>query len=129
MNKQTIITTLKIIAIPIIYLLVLVGIIILRLRQLIHVGSWFNIMYYGFVFLLPFIVGVLTVYLSLKEHVEQWKYKVTAPWVPVVIIFIILACFAIQNPLFLLMILPIFMVVASIGGLMGGYLKIREEAK
>ncbi|HEY1054657.1 MAG TPA: hypothetical protein VGE24_05960 [Emticicia sp.] len=123
MNNQKSITFLKIIAIPIIYLLVLIFIIVKVQR----VGSWFSIMYYGFVLLLPLIVGTLTVYLSSKEEVRNWKYKITAPWVPIFMIFILLACSAIQNPLFLLMILPIFMTTASVGGLVGGYLKLREE--
>jgi hypothetical protein len=125
MNRQTIITALKIIAIPVIYLLVLIFIIV----KIQRVGSWFNLLYYCFILLLPLIVGTLTVYLSTKEEAESWKYRTTAPWMPVIVIFIVFACLAIQNPLFLLMISPIFMAFASLGGLMGWYLKLREQKK
>lgn len=126
MNKQTIVTTLKIIAIPIIFLLVLIIVTILSLRHIIRVPNWFDLMYYGFLLLVPLIVGILTVYLSSIEEVKKWQYRVTASWV--IFLFFLIMLFLISNSwVFFLVFSPVFMILTSIGGLIGGNLKLREK--
>ncbi|HEX8548426.1 MAG TPA: hypothetical protein VF691_15805 [Cytophagaceae bacterium] len=122
MDRQKLITTLKIIAIPTIYALLL--------RLVFGVTTWngiFNMMSKSFLFLLPAIVGALTVYFSKEEKVKSLSYRILTPWLPIFAFFIITLFFAIEGWPCLLMILPIFLIAASIGGLIGGYFKLKKR--
>lgn len=122
MNRQRLFTLLKIIAIPTLYALLL--------RFVFGQSTWSNVfvmMSATFLFLLPFVVGALTVYFSDMESVKKTAYRIFAPWVPIVAFFLITLVFAIEGWPCLLMILPIFLIAASIGGLIGGYFKLRQK--
>lgn len=122
MNRQQLITTLKIIAVPTIYALLL--------RTVFGESTWdgvFSMMSKTFLFLLPSIVGALTVYFSRTEKVEKFAYRFFIPWVPILVFFFITLIFAIEGWPCLVMILPIFLLAASIGGLIGGYFKLRKK--
>lgn len=122
MDKQKLITILKIIAIPTTYALLL--------RLFFGVTTWseiFNMMSVTFLFLLPFIVGALTVYFSKEEKVRTPSYRIFIPWVPIFAFFFITFFFAIEGWPCLLMILPIFLLASSIGGLIGGYFKLKKR--
>jgi hypothetical protein len=122
MDKQKLITTLKIIAIPTTYALLL--------RFVFGESTWsgvFNMMSKTFLFLLPSIVGALTVYFSKEEKVKSISYRFFTPWVPIFVFFFITLAFAIEGWPCLLMILPIFLIAASIGGFIGGYFKLKKR--
>ncbi|MEO6454291.1 MAG: SRPBCC family protein [Ginsengibacter sp.] len=122
MDKQKLITTLKIIAVPTTYALLL--------RFVFGESSWsgvFNMMSKTFLFLLPSIVGALTVYFSKKEKVRKVSYRIFIPWIPIFAFFLITLFFALEGWPCLLMILPIFLLAASIGGLIGGYFKLKKR--
>lgn len=124
MDKQKLITTLKIIAIPTIYALLL--------RLLFGVSTWsglFNMMSKTFLFLLPSIIGALTVYFSSEEKVKRISYRIFTPWLPIFAFFLITLLFAIEGWPCLLMILPIFLIAASLGGLIGGYFKLKKKGQ
>ena len=118
--NRTLKTILLVIGIPVIYAL------IVRLIYGIELNSWNNIyrvMSISFLFVLPTIVGALTVYLSSKEKIKKIAYRIFAPWLPIFLFLIITLLFQIEGWACWLMILPIFLIAASIGGLIGGYLK------
>jgi TM2 domain-containing membrane protein YozV len=121
MNPK-LITTLKIIAIPTGYALLL--------RFVFGETTWngvFNMMSKTFLFLLPAIIGALTVYFSKEEQAKKTSYAIFAPWVPVLVFFVITYISAIEGWPCLLMILPIFLIAASFGGLLGAYFKLRKR--
>ena len=110
------------IGIPTIYAIIL--------RLAFGVKDWnalFSVMSVTFLFLLPTIVGALTVYLSDKSKVEKLSYRIFAPWIPIISFLIITISFAIEGWACWLMILPVFLVEASIGGIIGGYLKLKRR--
>ena len=110
------------IGIPTIYAIIL--------RLAFGVKDWnalFSVMSVTFLFLLPTIVGALTVYLSDKSKVEKLSYRIFAPWIPIISFLIITISFAIEGWACWLMILPVFLVAASIGGIIGGYLKLKRR--
>ena len=124
MNKQKLLLILKIIVIPVAYALIL--------RMVFGNETWggiFNMMSFTFLFLLPSIVGLLTVYLSKKEKAKNWAYRIFTPWIPIFCFFLITLVFAIEGWPCLLMILPMFLIAASIGGIIGGLLKLRKNDK
>jgi FtsH-binding integral membrane protein len=122
MDKQKLIITLKIIVIPTVYALLL--------RLLFGVTTWngiFNMMSKTFLFLLPSIVGALTVYFSKEDKVKKLSYRILIPWMPIFAFFFITLFFALEGWPCLLMILPIFLIAASVGGLVGGYFKLKKR--
>ena len=122
MNKQTVITMLKILIIPTVYALLL--------RTVFGESTWsgvFNMMSKTFLFLLPSIVGALTIYFSKEEKVRKFTYRFFMPWIPIFAFFLITLFFAIEGWPCLVMILPIFLIAASIGGLIGGFFKLRKK--
>lgn len=121
MNKQSA-TVVKIIAVPVLYALLL--------RGLFGVNSWngiFNMMSKTFLFLLPSIIGALTVYFSPYEQVKKGGYRIFAPWVPVLVFFVIAFFFSMEGWPCLVIILPIFLIAASVGGAIGGYFKMKAQ--
>ncbi len=120
MNKYK--NTLIAIAFPTIYAVCL--------RLIFGIDSWnelFEVMSVTFLFLSPFIVGALTIYLSDIEKIKKRSYRIFAPWVPIFLFLVITLAFAIEGWAGWLMILPVFLIAASIGGLLGGYLKLKKR--
>lgn len=121
MKKSTLRTTLIAITIPTLYAIVL--------RLIFGITTWdelFGVMTVTFLFLLPTIVGVLTVYLSSEENAKKNSYKVFAPWIPIILFLVITLALAIEGWACWLMILPLFLIAATIGGFIGGSLKQRQ---
>jgi len=121
MNRTTK-NTLIAIGIPTLYAVVL--------RLFFGIDNWnelFSVMSVTFLFLLPTIVGALTVYLSSVEKAKSIAYRIFTPWIPVFLFLIITLALAIEGWACWLMILPVFLIAASIGGLLGGYLKTRKR--
>ena len=48
----------------------------------------FSVMSVTFLFLLPTLVGALTVYLSEPQKVEKLWYRITIPWIPIFMVLI-----------------------------------------
>ncbi|WP_221392975.1 hypothetical protein [Dyadobacter sp. NIV53] len=122
MKKQKLIKFFKIIIIPTIYALLL--------RLVFGETTWngvFNMMSVTFLFILPFIVGALTIYFSKEEKLKKFSYKFFTPWLPIFVFFFITLAFAIEGWPCLLMILPIFLLASSVGGLIGGYFKLKKR--
>lgn len=121
MSKKTISILLIAIAIPTIYA---VG-----MRLFYGVKTWnelFSVMSVSFLLCLPTIIGALAVYLSPEEKARSIAYRIFVPWIPIFLFLVITLGFAIEGWACWLMILPVFLVAASVGGLLGGYLKLRK---
>ena len=102
----------------------------LALRLLGGTDSWkhvFEIMSLTFLYFVPTIVGALTVYFSSMEKVKSLKYRITAPWMPILLFLVVTLAFAIEGWACWLMILPVFLLAASIGGLIGGHFKLKSK--
>ena len=122
MKNSTLKTTLIAIGIPTLYAVFL--------RLIYGIKTWnelFSVMSITFLFLLPAIIGALTVYLSDKEKVKKISYRIFIPWIPIILFFIITLILEIEGWACWIMILPIFFIAASIGGLIGGYLKLKKN--
>jgi hypothetical protein len=119
MNK--LISFLKAIAIPTAYALIL--------RFFFGIDSWrdmFYVMSFSFLFCLPAIIGFLAVYFSKIENVRKLHYRVFIPWISVFLFLVITLFFGIEGWGCWIMILPLFLVTSSVGGLIGGYLKMKK---
>jgi hypothetical protein len=123
MNNPRLLTFLKVIAIPTGYAIIL--------RLFFGVSTWenlFTVMSVSFLFCLPTIVGVLTIYFSTIEKVKNRAYRIFTPWIPILIFLVITLAFALEGWACWLMVLPLFLIAASIGGLIGGYFKMKKQS-
>tara|TARA_R110000765_G_scaffold426726_1_gene543776 strand:+ start:173 stop:550 length:378 start_codon:yes stop_codon:yes gene_type:complete len=89
--------------------------------------DFFSVMSTTFLFILPTIVGALTVYLSSYEKAKSVVYRIFTPWIPIFLFLILTLSFAIEGWACWIMILPVFLLTASIGGIFGGYLKTQRK--
>ena len=114
-------TTLIALLIPTAYALVL--------RLFFGIDDWnkmFSVMTISFLLLLPTIVGALTVYLSDIEKVKHLSFRIFIPWIPVFLFLVITLAFSLEGFACWFMVMPVFLVAASLGGLLGGYFKLRQ---
>ena len=122
MDKQKLFTGLKIIAIPTLYAIVL------RLFFGIEtLNDLYFVMSVSFLVCLPTITGVLTIYFSSAENAKRFSYKFFVPWIPVIIFLFFTLAIAWEGWACWLMVLPLFLIAASIGGLIGAYFKLRKK--
>ncbi|WP_228234827.1 hypothetical protein [Allomuricauda sp. M10] len=99
------------------------------LRLFFGIDTWmdlFSVMSVTFLFLLPIIVGALTVYLSPHEKAKRIAYRVFTPWISVLLFLVITLALVIEGWACWLMILPVYLLASSIGGIIGGYLKTQK---
>lgn len=75
---------------------------------------------------LPFGVGMLTILLSGTQKVKKLSYRIFMPWIPVFVFFLLTLLFSLEGWACWLMILPIFLIFASLGGLTAGYFKLKK---
>lgn len=92
-------------------------------------NGFYSMMSISFLFFLPFIAGALTIYFSKPEKVKSYIYRIFAPWVTVLVFFCFTIIFAFEGWACWLMILPFFLIISSLGGLYGGYLKTRAKKR
>ncbi|MBX2978818.1 MAG: hypothetical protein KF905_05945 [Flavobacteriales bacterium] len=82
-----------------------------------------------FLFLVPTVVGFLTVHFSRRERVQRITYSILAPWLPICLFMLITLGFSIEGWACWLMVLPLFLVAASIGGLLARRFKLRTTSE
>uniref|UniRef100_UPI002349FB53 hypothetical protein n=1 Tax=Flavobacteriaceae TaxID=49546 RepID=UPI002349FB53 len=113
-----------VIGIPVVYAILVRIIFGMKLKTW---DDFFQVMSVTFLFLLPTIIGSLTVYLSSEEKAKRITYRIFTPWIPVFLFLILTLAWGIEGWACWIMILPVFLLTASIGGLFGGYLKARKK--
>ncbi len=76
----------------------------------------FGTMTCGFLFLVPLAIGALTIRLAPDEHRKSLTYAIFMPWVSITIVGIGSAVLALEAAICILMALPIFLCLSSLGG-------------
>jgi hypothetical protein len=114
----------KIIGIPVI--------VALAIRGFFGIEAWndlFSVMTVGFLFFGPLLVGMLTTYLSDVKKLENRWYVFFLPWIPIFLFFLITLAFKIEGWACWLMVLPFYLLAASVGGIIGSEFKKQKVAK
>jgi len=88
-----------------------------------------SVMSVTFFFCLPVGVGVLTMVFSNVEDVKKAAYRIFMPWVPIMFFFFITLGLFIEGWACWVMALPVFLVLSSVGGAIGGYFKLKNKKK
>ncbi len=120
--KQDILLIVKRFVIPAVYAVIV--------RLFLGGEEWddlFDVMTVSFLFGLPIIVGALTIYLSTEEKTRKLSYRIFAPWLPILTFLVITLTLSMEGWACWVMALPLFLVAASIGGLIGGYFKRKKR--
>jgi amino acid transporter len=60
-------------------------------------NNLFTIMSLSFLFLVPFGMGALTIYVSKIEKVQSRNYRITMPWVPIFAFLLITLCLGLEG--------------------------------
>ncbi|WKV14034.1 hypothetical protein [Marivirga harenae] len=92
-------------------------------------SSWndiWSVMTVSFLAGLPYLVGVITIYFSKEENIKSLGYRIITPWIPIFAFFIITLVFSLEGWACWIMILPLFMFFASLGGVTCGYFRLRK---
>lgn len=79
-----------------------------------------------FLIVVPASIGGLTIALAPAEISKKALYKIFAPWVPIIFFLSLTFLLKFEGAICLVMALPIFLVGASAGGLIVGFLKERR---
>lgn len=96
------------------------------------VDKWsglYSVMTLAFIFFLPFGLGALTIYLSNIDKVRSRSYRIFMPWTPILVFFVATLLLTLEGWACWIMILPMFLLAASIGGLVAGHFKIKKHQK
>jgi hypothetical protein len=115
-------TTAIIIAIPVGYALLMRVIFGLDI-----VKDFAQVMSITFLLSVPFVIGFLTVVLSPRKDARQLNYAAMAPWIPIGIFFLVTLALAIEGWACWIMILPVFLAFATLGGLLARFIIRRKE--
>ncbi len=102
----------------------------LLLRFIFGANTWgelFRVMSLTFLLMMPTILGILTVYLLPAEKARKTRYRLLVPWIPIFLFLVITILLSIEGFACWVMILPIFLITASIGGVIGGRLKMKKS--
>jgi hypothetical protein len=87
------------------------------------------VMSLSFFIAVPFGIGYLTILLSDIENVKRRSYCIMAPWIPIFLFLILTLIIKIEGWACWLMILPFFLLFATLGGLMAGHFKLKRHNK
>jgi hypothetical protein len=91
--------------------------------------EWFLLMNIGFIFVMPLTLGVLTVYFGTARQKRGWAYWIFMPWLTCVILLAAAFLIGWEGSICILMALPIFLLMSSLGGVITGLLTRRKTAE
>ena len=110
------------IGIPLVFIFLIRGVFGVRDWQ-----DFYSVMSITFLFLTPAAVGALTIFFSSTRLVESRSYQFFMPWVPIMLFFLLTLFFKVEGLACWVMILPVFLIASSIGGLVAGYFKLKKK--
>ena len=84
----------------------------------------FTVMTVGFLFIVPMVLGALTIVAVRQPSI---RYQVFAPWVPTLIVVGVSALIGWEGAICIIMALPVLLLFASIGGVIGALKVLRRR--
>jgi len=121
--KQKLTKAMIVLGVPVLYAFVLRFVFDIDIFQ-----NFAAVMSLTFFISLPFGVGLLTITLSDVKKVQSLRYRIFQPWIPILVFFLLTLLLSIEGWACWLMMLPVFLVLASLGGLTAGYFKLRKHS-
>lgn len=84
------------------------------------IGDLYGAMSFGFVFILPFILGFVTVWFATDEQRKSWAFRIIAPWATISISLIVSLAVGWEGAICMVMAGVIYLPLASVGGIVTG---------
>ncbi|GEJ36775.1 hypothetical protein FPKKA176_contig00012-0158 [Flavobacterium psychrophilum] len=84
-------------------------------------------MTWTFFLLVPAGIGALFIYFSPIEKVKSIAYRILAPWIPIISVIALTIVIGLEGWACWIMISPLFLIFASIGGLIAGHFKNKKN--
>lgn len=101
-------------------------------RLIFGVSDWstfYTVMSLTFLVLCPYLIGVIAIHYSTGDHYKKIWYSVMFPWIHIIIFFIATILLQVEGLACWVMIFPIFLVPASLGGLTARYFRLRKSKR
>jgi hypothetical protein len=92
-------------------------------------GALFGVMTFSFVFLVPLGIGFLTVWLAPYERATSWLYRLFMPWLTTVLAVLATVVGGMEGMICVVMLLPVALVMASIGGVAAGSMRVSQMTR
>ncbi|WPU93003.1 hypothetical protein SNE25_27145 [Mucilaginibacter sabulilitoris] len=92
-------------------------------------SALYSVMTVTFLLCLPFGVGYLTVYICKDETVEYSAAAFFVPFIPIFIFFFATLLIKVEGMACWIMIMPIFLILAGLGGITARYIKFKKRDK
>ena len=80
----------------------------------------FGIMTLGFVFVLPVCLGAITIYFAPDSARSSWTYRIFMPWATASLCLLLALITGLEGTICLIMAIPIYLPLASLGGIIAG---------
>jgi hypothetical protein len=88
-----------------------------------------GIMTFGFIFIVPFALGFLTVYIAELDKKRSWWFRIFMPWAPGMFLLLLAGAVGWEGSICLLMALPIFLIMSSLGGVISAVVIKSSQAR
>lgn len=87
-------------------------------RLLFESDGMYQTMSIAFIFGVPAIIGAITVYFGTERQKSSWVFKICMPWVSILSFLLITIITYLEAAICVVMLLPVFMLLASLGGIL-----------
>lgn len=74
----------------------------------------------GYIFILPLVVGALTLVFASSELRKSWAYRILMPWLTISLSMAIAFAFQWEGSICLILGMPVYLTLSSIGGILAG---------
>jgi len=91
--------------------------------------DFLSVMSWTFFITVPAGIGALTIYFSPAHKANSTLYVIFVPWIPIVLVITLTIMFGLEGWACWIMILPLFFIFASIGGVIAGYYKMKKTKR
>ena len=83
----------------------------------------FKLMTLAYLFIVPIVIGAMTVFFGELKRKRSWWYRIFMPWAPIGLIAAILISLKWEGAICVIMILPSYLLMSSLGGVLYGLVR------
>lgn len=99
---------------------VMYGILSLVISRMDESKEYIALMTMGFIFMIPFVIGFITVFFSNPKQQKSWLFRILAPWITSIICLVFTFIIGWEGTICVIMLSPIYLALSSLGGVVAG---------
>jgi hypothetical protein len=89
----------------------------------------FGVMTAAFVFVVPGVIGFLTLWLAPYERVASWPYRIFMPWATTALAVLSTMVGGMEGMICVVMMLPVALLMGSVGGIVGATIRVSRQQR